>query len=331
MATTVNRTLLKRLLIILVALAILGPLTSFAVSAYFWSQRADYGWSPNLKRATYTGHAPVVAVDHAHGNTSTIDFAGRYWPLAKLLRADGYEVRKVTTEFSPQSLNDIDALVIANATGASKPQAFGINLPLLGDDRRSRSDPAFTDYEIEVVREWVRDGGSLLLIADHAPMGASSAGMAAAFGVTMYAGFVEVPGENSDPLLFSHENGRLGNHEIIDGTTSDTRIERIMTFTGQSLRGPENATILLKLPDDAIEYIPTGVRGQFDSLDAGPAQGLAIEYGDGRVVVLGEAAMLTAQVYNRTPFGMNQPGNDNMQFALNVMHWLTEGRDRVRR
>jgi hypothetical protein len=43
---------------------------------------------------------------------------------------------------------------------------------------------------------------------------------------------------------------------------------------------------------------------------------------------MGEAACLTAQVV--TPpsgevrkVGMNQPGNDNKQLALNIMHWLS--------
>jgi hypothetical protein len=51
-------------------------------------------------------------------------------------------------------------------------------------------------------------------------------------------------------------------------------------------------------------------------------------YGDGRVVVLGEAGMLSAQLVRfpngrETRFGMNVPGNDNQQFALNVLHWLS--------
>jgi hypothetical protein len=35
--------------------------------------------------------------------------------------------------------------------------------------------------------------------------------------------------------------------------------------------------------------------------------------------------MLSAQVAgpNRTPMGMNVPGNDNRQLALNIMHWLS--------
>jgi hypothetical protein len=43
------------------------------------------------------------------------------------------------------------------------------------------------------------------------------------------------------------------------------------------------------------------------------------------VVVQGEAAMISAQVSgpeNRR-MGMNVPGNDNRQYALNVMHWLS--------
>lgn len=44
--------------------------------------------------------------------------------------------------------------------------------------------------------------------------------------------------------------------------------------------------------------------------------------GAGRVVILGEAATLTAQTVKGQKFGMNIPGNDNRQFALNIMHWL---------
>lgn len=53
---------------------------------------------------------------------------------------------------------------------------------------------------------------------------------------------------------------------------------------------------------------------------AGRSQALALPFGKGRVVVTGEAAMLTAQNQN---FGMNYPGTDDRQFVLNIMHWLT--------
>jgi len=62
-----------------------------------------------------------------------------------------------------------------------------------------------------------------------------------------------------------------------------------------------------------------------------PAQGLAFPFGAGRVVVLGEAGMLTAQIVrfpdqpDRAPyrFGLNTDGHDDRQFALNLMHWLS--------
>jgi hypothetical protein len=58
---------------------------------------------------------------------------------------------------------------------------------------------------------------------------------------------------------------------------------------------------------------------------AGRAQGLVMKFGKGRIVVLGEAAMLSAQLAgpNKTPFGMNRPGLDNRQLAINIMHWLS--------
>jgi len=54
-------------------------------------------------------------------------------------------------------------------------------------------------------------------------------------------------------------------------------------------------------------------------------------FGKGRVVVLGEAALFSAQILRSTEgnqqrdlkFGMNAPGNDDRQFALNVLHWLS--------
>ena len=41
-------------------------------------------------------------------------------------------------------------------------------------------------------------------------------------------------------------------------------------------------------------------------------------------MILGEVAMITAQIDGQgRRFGMNQPGLDNRQFALSIVHWLT--------
>jgi hypothetical protein len=60
----------------------------------------------------------------------------------------------------------------------------------------------------------------------------------------------------------------------------------------------------------------------------GRAQAVAFKSGKGRVVVLGEAAMMSAGIVledgkEKYKVGMNFPGVDNRQFALNVMHWLS--------
>lgn len=293
---------------------------SFLWEAYFVAQRADYGWNPKVEAPSFTSEHPRVLIDEAHHNASTAGIAGRYWPLARLLRADGYEVVRGSHAFTTEYLDRARVLVIANASGAAKPQIFGINLPVKTNGKRG--DPAFTDAEIETIRAWVEHGGSLLLIADHAPFGEAAAALGAAFGVTMHRGFMEVPSESSDPLVFSRENGRLGEHPILAGDGRGAPVRRVMTFTGQSLDGPPGSTVLLRVPRSAVEYVPV-VGDSMVTRPAGTAQGLAFEAGKGRVVVLGEAAMATAQVAHRAPFGMNLAGNDNEQFVLNAMRWLS--------
>jgi len=314
---------MKKILLISLT-SIVTLLILFVGITVYREQRADYGWDPSLSKQTYTTTHPRVVIDQAHNNAHTAGIAGRFWPFARLARADGYDVQKGTEKFSSQYLNSVDILVIVNASGAPKPQVLGINFPMgtSGD----RGAPAFTLDEIQALANWVGQGGSLLLVADHAPFGAASEELAAAFGVKMYKGFVEIPDELSDPLLFSKSNNRLGQHPIIDGDGAETAVSNVVTFTGQSLEGQADATILLRLPENAVEYIhatPGQEGGELVPIEAGNAQALALTVGQGRVVILGEAAMLTSQVYEGKPFGMNSEGNDNKQFALNVLHWLS--------
>jgi len=310
---------IKKILVVVLAVVLVS--TSLLVAyAYNQSQHEDHGWDIVLTSITYPEKHPRVVIDRAHHNAHTA--RGKYRPFAEMLRMDGYAVKNGTRKFSKQSLKHTNVLVIVNASGGGQATVVGINMPFSKD---RREQPAFSDGEIAAVREWVADGGSLLLVADHSPYGASSAPLAAAFGVRMHQGFTEIPNEKSDPMEFSTENGRLPVHPIVEGTDSSTVVHRVYTFTGQSLDGPADATALLALPPNAIEYIPVrnGEHTEMKEEKAGAAQGFALNYGKGRVVVLGEAAMLTAQVYKGDHFGMNTPGCDNQRFALNIVHWLT--------
>src|SRR5204863_287100 len=84
-------------------------------------------------------------------------------------------------------------------------------------------------------------------------------------------------------------------------------------FSAETLKGPADSAAFLKLADSAEDAMP-GVNPNPASA-AGRAQGLTMSFGKGRVVVLGEAAMLSAQLGgpNQMPFGMNRPGIDNRQ------------------
>ncbi|MDI6809129.1 MAG: hypothetical protein QME66_09140 [Candidatus Eisenbacteria bacterium] len=307
---------MKKILAI-AGVVILAAVLTLAVFANSQRQKADNRWDPKVIRPAFTTTHPLVVIDEAHHNAHTA--GGKYRPFARLLKANGYNVVKGEGKFTPENLAKTNILVIVNAAGGTKPQILGINLPI--PVKKTREMPAFKRYEIRVIRSWVELGGSLLLIADHAPFGESAKALAAAFGIRMNGGYVEVPNEQSDPLLFTSENGRLGDHPIISGESADAAVKRIMTFTGQSLDGPPKASVLLRLPDSAIEYVPEGTG--IVPKHAGKAQGLALSCRQGRIVVLGEAAMLTAQTYKGSKFGMNSPGNDNRQLAINIMHWLS--------
>jgi hypothetical protein len=204
-----------------------------------------------------------------------------------------------------------DILVIANALGAEN----------MGDP--AAANPAFTDAECDAVRDWVQAGGSLLLITDHAPMGSAAENLSRRFRVDMSKGYTVDP-VNSEgggsSLVFTRSNQLLGDHPIIRGRDVSEQVNKIQTFTGQSLKGPEESIAFLKLGNTAVDH---SMADDKPVSAAGRAQGLALSFGRGRVVVLGEAAQLSAQVVGLEPFGMNVPGLDNRQMALNIMHWLS--------
>lgn len=269
-------------------------------------QRADPTFDARVPSPTYPKSGPRLAFDVAHRNWHRPD--GRYLPLAQLLRNDGYEVVEHAEPFSAGSLASVDVLLIANAMGP--------------DDHEG--SPAFTESEDSAVVQWVEAGGSLLLIADHSPFGSAAARLARQFGITMYLTFARDDhahaGWDNEKLIFSRENGLLGDHPITVGRNSTERVSTVATFTGQSLSVPDGATALLRMGDDAYDWESRTVR----TSARGHAQGVAMSFGRGRIVVLGEAAVLSAQVDPLGfKMGMNQPGNDNRQFALNIAHWLS--------
>jgi hypothetical protein len=276
-------------------------------------QAFDPEFDTTVANPAYKKEGPRVMFDEAHHNFHTTE--GRYKPFVDLLMNDGYRVVRNRQPFTKASLSSYKILVISNALGAEE------------DDDEGADSSAFTDEECQVVQDWVKNGGALLLIADHAPFGGAAATLAARFGVDMSKGYTfdqenSVAGTPSH-LIFSRENKLLASHPITEGRNADERINLLRSFTGQSLKGPEGSIGILNLSDRATDS--PNYEAQTSVSAAGRSQAVAFKFGKGRVVVQGEAAMLSAQVSGaeKRRMGMNVPGNDNRQYALNLMHWLS--------
>lgn len=302
----------------LAALALLGAACDTGPG-----QKRDADFDASVAQPAYDDdNGPSVLFDEAHRNRHRAD--GTYRPFVDLITNDGYRVTRNDAPFTAETLSAHDVLVIVNAMGANEE----------GDSA------ALTDAEADAVVRWVVGGGSLLLVTDHYPFGEAVRNLADRLAVVMHGGFVE-DSANHDPtttdasqLLFSRENGLLADHPITNGRDASERVERVVTFTGQSLFGP--GTPLLRLGSTAVNRPPV-VSVERDGGDSrvtvtygdpvtalGYAQAHAFDLGRGRVVVLGEAAMFSAQVdRDGNPFGMNVDGNDNRQLVLNTMHWLS--------
>jgi hypothetical protein len=277
-------------------------------------QIVDPHFNTTVTNPAYTKNYPRVLFDEAHNNAQTA--AGLYKPFADLIFSDGYQLVVNRKPFTKLSLTTFKVLIIVNALGAED------------EDEEGAERPAFTEEESDVVRDWVRGGGSLLFIADETPYGSAAEILAKRFELDLSKGSTVDPvsekeSKNSGWIIYSRENNQIVEHPITKGRNDTERVSRIMTFAGQSLKGPDGSEPFLKLGQTAVDRLPGDPPKE--SSAAGRVQGLAIKVGKGRLVALGEASMLTAQMTgsDNQLFGMNLPDIDNKQLALNIMHWLS--------
>ncbi len=307
------------------------------------AQLEDSTFVPRVEKPAFTDRHPVVLVDEAHHEYFTA--GGRYRALARLLESDGFRVVPGAQRLSPPLLANCRILVIADALGSAE----------VNDPKAATS--AFTQAEVEDVLAWVRGGGSLLLISDHAPFALAVDSLALGLGVDLGKGYTmddrrEDP-ETANPgcILYTRDKGMILDHPVTRGRDKSERINRVVTFTGQSLAGPPGSTGFLRLNVSAADMpiTPEG-RARRPAPDAGRAQvskdllergavpaggrsqGLAFTFGRGRVVVMGEGAMFGAQLVigppaarmhkSALPLGLNRTDLDNQQLALNIARWL---------
>ena len=306
---------------------LVGVVAVAGAVAAFLSTRQEPAFDPafdaSVAAPAWSERHPVVLFDEGHRNAH-LSTTG-YRPLVELIRNDGYDVRVGSGLVTPASLAGVDILVINGPRGAND----------------ANGGPAFSEAEQQAIIDWVSGGGALLLVTDHWPFGVSVAGLSQRLGVQVSGGMTSDP-EHFEPglgdthIVYSRSNGLLRDHPVTAGRAAGERVSAVLTFTGQSMSVPAGAVAFMSVGDASVEFPPAAPQVTRDGGDVrvsmtygaavpagGRAQGIAFAFGDGRVVMLGDAGMLRAQKDGANRIGMNRPGYDNRQLALNIFHWLS--------
>jgi hypothetical protein len=272
------------------------------------------------------GTGPTVALDEAHKNAQRSDFRG----LVELLQDDGYRVRRLTEPMTASSLGGIDVLVISNPGGWEQPSA------------------SLDEDEVSAVLDWVRGGGSLLLVLDHAPSPLNAAKLTEALGVRNWhngyamvdisdslpvgnivfwrSGFISAgesvvgPSGPAGGVGYQGIDAVLADHPITEGLSPEESVRRVATFVGSAFEPPQGAEPLLIMPGGARSFTPLETTGALPVFTAdtprtpvgGWLQGAVMRIGQGRVALFGETGLFSGG-----------PAADNRLFVLNVLRWLS--------
>ncbi|MBE0648338.1 MAG: hypothetical protein IH596_11195 [Bacteroidales bacterium] len=292
---------------------------TFSLLASFFTvaqERPDTSFTFPIRQAAHQpGAGPLILVDEAHNNTHSIN--GRFFAFSKLLRQDGYRVLPLITPIiTPELLRSCGILVIANALDSSNLGNWVLPTP-----------SPFMKEEIQIIKEWVKEGGSLLLIADHMPFAGAAYKLGKVFGFEFINGFAFFAYESWPPMVFSADSGSLPQTPVSAGIREYEQVDRVATFTGSAIYVPDVATPVLSFldgltlqPDTAwifYNWTPWENLGRYH-------QGAIRTCGKGKVAVFGETDMFTAILANDSvAVGFNSPyARQNAQFTLNLIHWL---------
>lgn len=276
-------------------------------------QEVDRDFTPQISKPLYgQDKGPLMLIDGGHYNFHTLE--DKFAPFGKVAAMDGFIVKSISGEIQAGDLKNVKILVIANALNEKNVNSW-----------RQPVYSAFTAEEIKTINSWVKNGGRLFLIADHMPFAGAAANLAKPFGFTFYDGFaMRKPKTKFDMFTFASATLLHNNITDMHGAT-----DSIVTFTGQGFKMPDGATSIITL-DSNYKILQPKVAWEFnDQMKITPASGLSqlayYNYGTGKVVVSGEAAMFTAQRVGEIKIGINSAfAPNNLKLLLNILQWLSE-------
>lgn len=278
----------------------------------------------NSHPAFAVASGPRVCMDEAHHNAHTA--TGLYAPFATILRSDGFRVSRFAQSLSREALETCDILVLGSGRAGSAQSADFWSYPHAS---------AYTREEVGAVVRWVRSGGALLFVWDHAPAAGTAAGLASLLGVQTLDAWADATPRGMYPEIFRRADGLFANHIILRGRSPREQIDSLATHGAGAFFPSRWIQPLLVYGREATAWVRLGDMGQgipdipeadwprFDIhgwLLAGTR-----EWGRGRIVFLGDSTACTAQLYGpeSLPIAMSHPsGRQNAQFCLNLVRWL---------
>ncbi|MEQ9468728.1 MAG: hypothetical protein RLN88_15065 [Ekhidna sp.] len=286
------------------------------VSVLSAQPRIDTTFRVDVMRPMFVESQPKVLIDEAHNNLHRKETG--LFALTRMMESDGAMVESNHKKFTAEILDGYDILIIANALHVSNVGNWQNPCP-----------SAFSKKEIDVIVDFVNGGGALLLVADHMPYGGAAQDLAKKFGVDWNNGFAIRQGQHWPPSVFDRKDNMVLDSPVTTDSDYSKEISYIASFAGSVFKVPENAQPFMVYDDSHIILMPD-IAWQFseetkNENSNGWVQGACMEYGKGRIVFLGEAAMITAQLGDSDhKVGMNnkEDAPENTQLALNIFRYL---------
>lgn len=291
---------------------------------------------------------PRVLWDAAHFNAH---LWGDMDAFADVLTKDGFRIAFQRERWTRSPLDSADLVVVAGplavdgevliAKGAAGDPSRRFEHYWWSDEGRQN---AFTSQEVAALVTWVRTGGSLLLILDHAPSADAARLLSEAMGVEVRnsmtwddgrrpPGYTYTDNRRASHILFSREYASLGDHPILKGRKLSERVDRVATYAGSSVVGPLGSSPLLLLSAESFDYWknpPERGGDEHRVSAAGRAQAVAFHLGAGRVVVVTEFTPFQARwgvagdPDGKLGAGMAYAGAQDQQFVTNIARWLAK-------
>ena len=244
----------------------------------------------------------------------------RMFPFIKVLKEDGYQVKPLKEPISKSSINKADILIIISALHKTNIDNWKLPTP-----------EAFNDLEINELLQWIKEGGSLLLVADHMPFPGAIKKLSSNLGVEWLNGFV-IDSVNWGMSTFSKREGTLAKHPLVNGRNKNEKVNWVATYYGSGFKLKDSTiTGIFSFNNKDVVSYQTQEAWKMDNNTPVISsdelfQAAVMKKGKGKVALIGEASLFSAQLVgkDKNPVGINfQNNNQNLQFVLNLLHWLS--------